>query len=159
MRAAYAPATTVGVATPRDNYQQIALTRPADPCYELFCDVERIPEWLAVVRSAMVTSRDARGRASEVAFLARLEHATIGYSCKYRYHTRDRRIAWRTPEGSRITIGGFAEFQPLGDKACMMTYSLDLDLPGLPEWSDPFFAGHAASATLSDFRDYVTRAL
>src|SRR5262245_12816997 len=106
MRAPLAPATTVGVATPA-NYQSIALSRPADPCFELFCDVERTPEWLAVVRSAVVTARDTRGRASQVAFLARLEHATIGYTCRYRYHARDRRVAWTTPESSRITVRGF----------------------------------------------------
>jgi uncharacterized membrane protein len=159
MRASLVPASTVGIATPTANYLSIALARPADPCFDLFCDVTRIPEWLAVVRSTVVTSRDARGRASEVAFLARLEHATIGYTCRYRYHSRDRRTAWSTPDSSRITISGFAQFEPLGEKACMMTYGLTLDLPGLPEWSDPFFAGHAASATLSDFRDFVSRAL
>lgn len=159
MRAPLSPATTVGVATPTANYLSIALARPADQCFALFCDVERIPEWLAVVRSSVVTARDTRGRATQVAFLARLEHATIGYTCRYRYHQKDRRTAWSTPESSRITVRGFAQFQPLGDRACMMTYGLNLDLPGLPGWSDPFFAGHAASASLSDFRDFVSRAL
>lgn len=159
MRATTAPASTVGVATPSTGWVSVALARPADDCYALFCQAERIPEWLAVVRSAFVTRRDVRGRATEVSFLARLTNATIGYTCRYRYHAGDRRVAWTTPAESNILVKGFASFSPLGPKACMMTYGLDLDLGDLPTWSDTFFQGHAASATLGDFRDFVTRAL
>ena len=159
MRAITAPASTVGVATPSSGWVSVALPRTADDCYALFCQAERIPEWLAVVRTAVVTRRDVRGRPTEVSFLARLENATIGYTCRYRYHAGDRRVAWSTKEDSNLLVKGFAQFAPLGPKACMMTYGLELDLGGLPAWNDPFFAGHAASATLGDFRDFVTRAL
>jgi uncharacterized membrane protein len=139
MRNAATPATTVGLATPGASWLSIALARPADQCYALFCDVERIPEWLAVVRSAVVTKRDPRNRPAYVAFLARLEHATIGYTCRYRYHASERRVLWSTPDTSSITVKGFAQFAPLGERSCMMTYGLDLDLGDLPGWSDPFF--------------------
>ena len=55
----------------------VSLPRNARDCHRLFCDVARTPDWLRVVRSALVTERDASGRARRVAFLARLAHATI----------------------------------------------------------------------------------
>lgn len=161
MRALTAPSITVGSVTPAPSFLSIALPRPADIAYRLFCDVERIPEWLPIVRSAVVTRRDRRGRARDVAFLARLERATVGYTCRYRYDEADRHVAWATPAEASIVVQGFAQFAALGDRACLMTYSLDLDLGAhgaLPGWSDPFFDGHAASTAMHDFRDFVTRA-
>jgi ribosome-associated toxin RatA of RatAB toxin-antitoxin module len=138
-----------------------ALPRGADECYSLFCEVERIPEWLTVVRSAVVTGRDERRRARDVAFLARLERATVGYTCSYEYNAQHRRVGWQTRESSSIRVAGHAQFSPLGERACLMTYHLDLDLGahGLPNWVDPLFEGHAASASLVDFRDFVLRVL
>lgn len=162
MRMHVAPSTVVGSVTPAPSYLSIALPRPADDCYDLFCEVERIPEWLTVVRSAVVTKRDSKGRARDVAFLARLEGATVGYTCRYRYAPIDRRVAWATADEASICVQGFAQFEPLGERACLLTYSLDLDLGAagaLPAWGDPMFAGHAASATMSDFRDFVLRTL
>ncbi len=148
--------------TPPPSFLTMSLPRGADASYALFCDVERIPEWLTVVRSAVVTRRDTKRRARDVAFLARLERATVGYTCRYRYNSADRRIAWATPDDASICVQGSAQFTPLGEHACLMTYFLDLDLGdagALPNWSDPMFEGHAASATMSDFRDFVTRVI
>jgi ribosome-associated toxin RatA of RatAB toxin-antitoxin module len=160
MRAFAVRSPTVGSLSPAPHLST-ALPRAADDCYALFCDVERIPAWLTVVRSAVVTRRDALERAADVAFLARLERATVGYTCSYEYQPAHRRVVWSTREDASIRVAGFAQFAPLGARACLMTYALDLDLgsSGLPTWSDPLFEGHAASASLSDFRDYVLRVL
>ena len=161
MRAFALPSSTVGSLSPAPDHLSTALPRSADECYALFCEAERIPEWLTVVRSAVVTRRDDRRRARDVAFLARLQRATVGYTCRYKYNSTHRRVDWSTRTDTSIRVAGFAVFAPLGDKACLMTYGLDLDLGdnGLPGWSDPMFEGHAASASMSDFRDFVLRAL
>lgn len=143
----------------RVGHLSTALPRPADDCYDLFCEVARIPEWLSVVRSAMVVRRDFHERPTEVAFLARLERATVGYTCHYRYEPGRRRVDWSTAPGARLRVAGAASFQPLGPSTCLMSYQLDLDVGGLPAWSDPMFEGHAASASLLDFRDFVLRVL
>jgi uncharacterized membrane protein len=139
----------------------VALPRPAIACYALFCDVERIPAWLGVVRCVHVTRRDHENRAQDVAFLCRLERATIGYSCRYEYAVAERHVRWSTRPGTAIQVRGAATFHPLGAEACLMTYELDIDLgaPGLPAFCDPLFDGHAPSASLADFRDYVLRVL
>ena len=135
----------------------VALPRGADDCYALFCDLERIPEWLSVIRSVSVTSRDGRGRPRDVAFLARLERGTVGYTLTYRIREAERWLCWATAETSSICIAGFAQFSPLGPDACLMSYSVAMDLGGLHRWSDPGFDANATSAVMADFRDFVSR--
>jgi hypothetical protein len=135
----------------------VSLPRSAVGCYRLFCDIERTPEWLRVCRSAMVTERDADGRARRVAFLARLDQATIGYTLHYTYRERDLRVTWGTPVRSKLRVHGFAQFSALGDDSCLMTYGLELDKRGLPAWDDTHFEAHAPSAVAADFRDFVLR--
>jgi uncharacterized membrane protein len=149
-----------GKASTRADFLSVALPRPADDCYALFSEIERTPEWLRILRSAVVTQRDQRRRATAVAFQASLERATIGYTCFYRYHASERRVYWSTANGASIKITGFAQFQSLTTEACMMTYGVDLDLGDqyLPAWADPVFARNAASATMNDFRDWVVNA-
>lgn len=165
-RHAFALATRPGPGeVPRtereDDLLTVALPRPAPDCYALFADIERTPEWLRVIRSAVVTERDRHARPRRVAFLARLKRATIGYSCLYRYRADDLRVAWTTVDGASIRVRGHAQFQALGGKACLMTYRLEVDLGsnGLPAFDDALFDAHASSATLSDFRDFVIRTL
>src|SRR5688572_6382182 len=90
MRNLAAPALTVGSILPTAEWLTVALPRPADQCYELFCNVERIPEWLQVVRSTIVRRKDRLGRPREVSFLARLQRATIGYTLSYAYRSGER---------------------------------------------------------------------
>ena len=160
MRNLAAPLQTVGNILPSAEWLTVALPRPADRCYDLFCEVERIPEWLQVVRSAMVRTRDRVNRPREVAFLVSLERASIGYTLAYSYRSGERWLGWRTPDDSSITVAGFGQFTALGERSCLMTYALTLDMGELPGWDDPMFqGGHAASAALSDFRDYAIRTL
>src|SRR5688572_21818934 len=159
MRSLAAPNQTVGNILPSAEWLTVALPRPADKCYELFCDIEKIPEWMQVVRSAVVRKRDRLNRVREVSFLARLERATVGYTLTYSYRSGERWLGWRTPDEASITMAGFGQFMPLGERSCLMTYALTMDLGQLPGWDDPMLSGHAPSASLSDFRDYVIRTL
>jgi hypothetical protein len=138
----------------------VSLPRPAESCYELFCDVERVPEWLPILASAVVTERDSRGRARRVAFQASLDRATIGYSLTYRYVPEELRVTWSTSPRSSTIVRGLASFQDVAPHACLMTYGLDFRLgPGLPPVAEPTHAHHASSATLADFREFALRML
>ena len=142
------------------DWLSVTLPRAADECYDLFCDLERIPEWLSIVRTAVVTDRAEDDRPSSVAFLCSLHRATVGYTLDYLYQDDERRIAWTTPRRSSLRVRGFAHFQELGARACLMTYSLDLAFGrSMPRFDDAAFAAHATSATLNDFRDFVLRDL
>jgi len=133
------------------------IPRSAEACHRMFCAVERTPEWLKILRSAVVTERDDRGRARRVAFLARLRHGTIGYSLHYRY--RDLRVSFATPLRSELRVHGYAQFFPLGGDGCLMTYGLEVTKRGLPPFDDSHFEAHAPSAVLADFRDFVLNAV
>jgi uncharacterized membrane protein len=144
---------------PEEEMVSTTLPVPADEAYEVFCDVESSPRWVSVVSSVQVLERDAAGRTCRAAFLAQLEQATIGYTVTYAYDAARRRVTWDTVEGSPTVFAGRAEFVPLGDRACLIQYQLELVLPqdALPRWEDPFFSGHAASVVMNDFRDYISR--
>lgn len=137
------------------------IARPADAVYELFCAVERIPEWVRIVRSVCVRARDAAGRAQEVAYLATLDRGLIGYTLHYSYRPRDRSLSWTTVSDGRVQVLGYATFEPMGPRATLVTYDLIIARGGdaLPAWSDPTYEAHAPSAALCDFRDFATRAL
>src|SRR5262245_18600017 len=152
-------AVSHGETVPGD-WLTVSLPHAADACYELFCDVERVPTWLSVVHSAVVTERDDEDRARRVAFMASLRRASIGYTCSYRYRPDELRCSWTTSPRSSIVVRGSAQFQPVAANACLLTYALDLRVGrGLPPFADPTFAAHASSATLADFREFAIRML
>ena len=131
----------------------------AQRAYEVFCDVEQITRWVSVVRSVRVLEATPRGRARRAAFIANLSRASVGYTLEYDYREADRVVTWWTPDGHMFRVGGRAQFDPLGERACLMHYELQLDIPEgtLPPWGDSYFDGHAPSTVLADFRDYLNR--
>jgi ribosome-associated toxin RatA of RatAB toxin-antitoxin module len=140
--------------------QALTTTLPvsASIAYEIFCDVEQVPRWVSVIKSARVLEANPRGRPRRATFLASLARASIGYTLEYRYIERERIVTWSTPKQSSTQVAGRARFDPLGERACLMHYELVLEVPdALPAWSDDYFDGHAASAVLADFRDYLSR--
>lgn len=151
-------AASADAATMGGDELTTALPVAAGLAYELFADVEALPIWLTIVRSVRVVSRSAEGRPRQVACMAALERGTIGYTVDYGFDDLTCRVTWSTRGGSSIQVAGEARFSPLGERACMMYYRLGLSLPSVGTWGDPSFDGHAASAVMHDFRDYVRRA-
>jgi uncharacterized membrane protein len=127
--------------------------------YEAFCRAEAIPSWLSIVRSVRVLSRTPSGRPARAAFIGRLPSRVVGYTLFYRYSETDRIVWWGTAPGSAMILAGRAQFLPLGERATLMQYQLVLELPegALAPGDDPFAGGHATSAVMNDFRDYVIR--
>jgi uncharacterized membrane protein len=138
---------------------EVSATLPvgARTAFEAFADVAQTPRWLSVVQSARVVRADETGRPLVVAFLARLERATIGYSLTYRWDPTDLSIAWSTPEGATVNISGDIRFTPLSARASLMHYRLTLELPFETEWTNASFGGNAAAAVASDFREHLRR--
>lgn len=139
--------------------QTATLPVGAPEAYELFCDMAAVRNWVSVVSSVRILEETRAGRAARVAFVARLEGASIGYTLHYRYYDHEMKVTWTTAPGSTTRVVGRAYFLPLGETASLMHYELSLDLPAgaLPTWDDPFFSSNAASAIVNDFRDYIHR--
>jgi hypothetical protein len=133
----------------------------ARTAFDLFCAVERTPEWVSVIRSTQVLERTPGGLPQRAAFLAILEQATIGYTLRYEYDPDpgQLRLSWTNDPGGGVAVTGCAQFSPLSHRTSLMHYQLNLRLRSLPAWGDPFYDGHAASTVLGDFRDFVNRNL
>jgi hypothetical protein len=131
----------------------------ATEAYNRFVEVDRLPHWLPIVRSARVTRRAADGMASRASFMAELDRGSVGYTLAYRYDHDRRLVAWATRRGAALRIAGCARFTELGPRACMMEYRLSVHRGSLPSWSDRFYDNHATSAVLSHFRDYLANRL
>ena len=138
---------------------EVATTLPvrAHVAYELFGDVASTPRWLPVVQAVSILDRGPDGRPHRVSFRAAFERATLGYVLHYQYRPEDLAIAWTTARAGAIRVEGEARFVPLSDRACLMTYRLALELPVSPGWMERHYDGHAASAVVGDFREYLRR--
>ncbi len=137
---------------------ELWLPRSARLCYELFCDVERMPEWFPVVQAVSVQSTNRNGRPRRVAVRAALRRATVGYTLVYTYRERDHRVAWCPRVDSGMMVGGWAQFHPVGLDSCILVCDLWLD-PGavMAGWDDPFLDARPAAAVTARFRDFVLR--
>jgi len=135
----------------------VTILRSARACYELFADVERLPEWLPIIRSARVRQRDEHERAIEVAYMATLDRATVGYRLRYLYSERDLSMSWCTVPESNFHISGAVQFRPLGDKACLMRYHVTADFSAIGGFGDIRFDRQQASAVIAEFRDFMQR--
>ena len=136
------------------------LPRSADLCYRLFCDVERLGEWLTVVATIVVRRRDERGRPVEVGFTGNLLRASITYALVYEYRDDQPEVRWSVGEsGSGVRkLAGSARFTPEGPETCEMRYALATEMaPHLPRWADSFYGSRPAEAVVMDFAAWVER--
>lgn len=134
------------------------LHRPADHCYRLFCDADRIPEWLWVVDTAIVQERDESNRALRVDFMGALERASIGYTLRYAYSDDERRVSWHHEGRGVEQLFGSARFISLPDGGCQLEYRLDTRITeGLPPWADELYRTRPAESVVIDFCEYVER--
>jgi len=142
-----------------DDADIISTTLPvnAQSAYELFCEIERTPEWIGAIRSVQTLAFDDRGRPERAAFLASYGRASAGYTLDYRYDEDRRLVAWETPGDLSTRVSGRAHFVSLSDRACMMHYQLEMTWPEFFGLGHSFYGEHPASAALNDFRDFVTR--
>jgi carbon monoxide dehydrogenase subunit G len=63
-------------------------------------DFEAYPEWVGGIKSARVLGRDARGRATEVAFEVSQSGVGAKYTLAYTYAARNGGLSWVTVEAS-----------------------------------------------------------
>lgn len=107
----------------------VEIARPAQECFERFCEIDRIGEWLPwIVDIQSVSFHRNTGLAAEVKFLARSEaKGDWSYALLYSYDASRRRVAWYPSEEAGQAVRGFAAFDEQGD-GCRMTYSLELGI-------------------------------
>ena len=149
---------TVEDLEPPTRVLSAALPAPAQEAFHLFCDSARVHEWMGVVRSSRVISREACGRPGRTAFIVRLERSSMGYTMQYTYSDETLTVRWCNGSEGSMRISGKAQFSPVGRRSCMMHYELDMESDtSLPAWGDPMYNGHPAASVVSDFRKFLAR--
>lgn len=125
----------------------------------MFCDAERIREWLIAVVDAKVMRRDDKARAIEVEFRGTLDQATVVYTLDYEYDDDQLRVQWSSGTGSIVKIIGSARFTSIDEESCWMRYRLISERAHyLPKWDDLQYEVRPAETVVLDFCDWVTGA-
>ena len=136
---------------------RLGVLRPAEFCYEVFCDVTRMTSWISVLRSVSVRTRHDDGKPREVAFLASLDRATLGYTLTYSYDDRECRVAWCPQPDSGVKVEGWVKFRPLTPDTCVMICRSWIDpASSLPSANDPLVEANVPLELASRFRSYVS---
>ena len=133
------------------------LSVSAGMAYEIFSDAGGVPRWLPIVQSARALLREPGGRALRVAFVRRLERGSLGYTLEYRYDAEHLTVSWRTPDSSSVVLTGEARFTALSERACLMCYRVELDLPVVDDLLHSELDRHPASQVVAEFREYLRR--
>ncbi len=142
-----------------DSELAVTVPRPARACYELFADVERLPEWMPMIRSVRVLDRDKFERPGQVTFTATLPRATLTYRLRYFFSERDLSMRWTTLPDSGIRISGCVSFTPLGESACLMRYAIDSDFTSAGVELGSTCFDRRPTAIIAEFRDFAQRSI
>ena len=136
---------------PIRNNLKASLPSGAHHAYDLFCDSERVHEWLGPVCSSRVIARYHCGRAKRTAYVAQCGHSSMGYTLHYEYDDYNLLVRWVSAPNSRASIAGSAQFQAVGQRVCTMHYKLTL------QSDTPIYNRHPAAVAVKEFRDFVSR--
>ena len=97
----------------------------AQHCYERFCSVVELPQWVPTILSAQVRTRHADGSVEEVEFSRRDPSGDVTqYTLAYSFDATKRRVAWQPREERPNGVRGYAVFEA-APEGCKVTYALD----------------------------------
>jgi ribosome-associated toxin RatA of RatAB toxin-antitoxin module len=120
----------------RLTWVEIDIARPADACYRLLCDVERLPRWVPGVAAVHVIERRPDGRAAVAEFIGMPNRGSFAYSLRYEYDDAAHTIRWEALERTLRDLTGEAAFTAVGDERCRLRYGLCATITNvLPDWA------------------------
>ncbi len=135
----------------------VSLPVGAAVAFEAFADAGDTPRWLSMVHAADVVDRGTDGRPRAMKFRVAFDSATLSYVLHYHHDADQLLVTWATRPGSPLRVEGQARFTELSARACLMSYRLSLELPVTARSLKAHYDGHAASAVVGDFREYLRR--
>ncbi|MBA3539056.1 MAG: hypothetical protein H0T79_05465 [Deltaproteobacteria bacterium] len=157
MATALAFAAPLSQVAPLTSEVSTTLSVGAGVAYEVFADAVEVPRWLPLIQTAKVLTRTADNRPQRVAFTRKLERGSLGYTLEYTYDPKTLTITWSTPASSNVVLSGEARFVPLSGRACMMLYSLAIELPIVDDLLESELDKHPASLVVAEFREHLRR--
>jgi ribosome-associated toxin RatA of RatAB toxin-antitoxin module len=106
----------------------IEVNAPAERCFALMTDYERMPSWQGALRSVRVLERDDEGRGSVVEYEVDAKVRTVRYRLRQIYD-EPQRLASEYLDGDFRDFGGEWRFKPAGDGRTRVELDLRID-PG-----------------------------
>jgi ribosome-associated toxin RatA of RatAB toxin-antitoxin module len=137
--------------------ERMIVEAPPERCYAVVADIERYPEWVADLKEVSVLERDGSGRPTVVAFRAAAFGRSTRYTLEYDYAKAPAELSWVQREGDLThRLDGSYRFDPAGEGATEVTYSLDVELRvPLPGFIKRRAEGHILHAAVRDLKARV----
>jgi ribosome-associated toxin RatA of RatAB toxin-antitoxin module len=108
--------------------ETIVVAADAGTVFAVAVDLEDYPEWVADLKSVVVTERDAEGRPLVATFRAAAFGRSSTYTLRYDYSAAPGLLSWVLVEGDLTSrLDGSYRFEPT-DGGTLVTYQLDLEL-------------------------------
>jgi hypothetical protein len=96
--------------------------------YEIACDIERYPEWVADIKQVTIDDRDGLGRPTLVTFRTAAFGRSTTYSLRYDYARAPEILAWKQEAGDLTSkLDGAYHFNAI-DSGCEVVYHLEVEL-------------------------------
>ncbi|MDY0003549.1 MAG: SRPBCC family protein [Polyangia bacterium] len=137
----------------------VQISRSAERCFELFCTVERTPEWLPGCRRARVRHYDGGGLPLVADYMAGAARGGYLYAMHYEHDPAALAVSWESedPTGTR-KVKGSARFLATGPGSCRLLYETRVELSDrLPAWARAAQLDHPAAEICEKFKAWVER--
>jgi ribosome-associated toxin RatA of RatAB toxin-antitoxin module len=108
--------------------QSAIIDAPAQECFAVLTDYERLPEWQGAVKAVRVLERDEQGRGSVVEYEVDAKVKTVTYRLRQVYD-EPQRLASEYLGGDFRDMSGEWRFMDLGDGRTRAELDLNID-PG-----------------------------
>jgi ribosome-associated toxin RatA of RatAB toxin-antitoxin module len=135
----------------------LAISRSAERCFDLFCVVERTPEWLPDCRRARVRHFDASGRPLVADYMAGAARGGYLYAMHYEYDLEALAVTWESedPTGTR-KVRGSARFLAMGPGVCRLLYETSVEVSDrMPPWAREAQFDHPAAEICEQFKRWA----
>ena len=108
-----------------DGSRSIEIAAPAERCFTIAADLDRVPEWHGTMTGVEVLERDPAGRATVVESEMDASVARLRMRLRFSYD-EPAAIRWTRESGDLRSLDGSWRFQPRGDGLTLATYTLSI---------------------------------
>jgi uncharacterized membrane protein len=140
--------------------QSIDVNVDVGTAYDQWTRFDSFPQWMEGVASVRQTGdRRLHWVANVRAEFATVEGETREWDARITDQTRDKRVSWESAGGKpdRKPDSGAASFEPLGESACRVTFTMTWEPDGVLETPGEVLAAvnQVVAADLARFKDFI----
>jgi ribosome-associated toxin RatA of RatAB toxin-antitoxin module len=105
--------------------RSIEISAPAQRCFAIAADLNRVPEWHGAMTGVVVLERDADGRGTLVDSEIDVTVARIRMRLRFTYD-HPTGLRWTRVSGDLQSLDGSWRFEARGDSLTLATYTLEI---------------------------------